>query len=215
MYRGSAAPINYNKSMNSIRAFIAVEIPGDIQLKLERLSTKLQGLIDLRVIRWTPAHNIHITLKFLGDVPTPDVDKITRLLRDEASRQTPFTASIGGLGVFPSIKKPRVIWTGIEAPPDLLDLQNRIEKGTGRLGYPTEERPFTPHLTLGRMAQNTSLDEIRQVGIRLSAELSTPYPPPLGTVAVDHMTLFRSDLRPGGAVYTSIAFIPFTSSSRP
>ncbi len=196
--------------MNTIRAFIAIEIPMDLQSKLELFSKKLKAMINLRVIRWTPAHNIHITLKFLGDVPAGGVDDISRLLQDEAARQASFTASIGGLGVFPSIKKPGVIWTSIEAPADLLDLQKKIEKGTVTFGFTPEERPFTPHLTLGRVAQNASPDDIRQVGLRLAPELASPRQPLLGSFHVGALTLFRSDLKPGGAVYTRLSTAPLS-----
>ena len=86
--------------MNTFRAFIAIEIPGDLQSKLEQESKRLQSLVNLRIIRWAPAHNIHITLKFLGDVPTSEIDKITRMLQIEASRVAAFSASIGGFWAF-------------------------------------------------------------------------------------------------------------------
>ena len=197
--------------MSSIRAFIAIEIPDQLQIKLEQLTQHLKNTFNMRVVRWSPAHNIHVTLKFLGDVPTTDIDKISKLLLAEAALITPFEARIAGLGVFPSIKKPRVIWIGLDAPPVLSSLQERLEKGMAALGFAPEERAFTPHLTLGRLAQNASAGEIRQLSEILAGELAAKRQPDLGSFTANSLHLIRSDLRPDGAVYTRIASAPFAT----
>ncbi|HEY9087085.1 MAG TPA: RNA 2',3'-cyclic phosphodiesterase, partial [Anaerolineaceae bacterium] len=99
-----------------------------------------------------------------------------------------------------SIRRPRVIWVGVEAPPTLAAMQRAIETETVRLGYAAEDRPFSPHLTLGRVAHNASPDEVRKVADTLvSVKVGE-----LGRATVDSVRLFRSDLQPGGAVYTPL-----------
>ena len=113
--------------------------------------------------------------------------------------------TLTSLGAFPNLRRPRVIWVSVEAPPALAAIQRSIEAETLRLGYAAEDRPFSPHLTLGRLSHNASPDEIRKIG-----ELLVRFPAALNAaVTVKTVTLFRSDLLPGGAVYTPIHVAAF------
>jgi 2'-5' RNA ligase len=192
--------------MPVIRAFIAIPLPPNIHQYLDEVSRRLQGEIKSRGARWVPVRNIHLTLKFLGDVSTSNVNLLAELLHNEASRASPFEVTVGGVGAFPNTHRPRVIWVGVEAPPALQALQKAIDTETIRLGYPGEDRPFSPHLTLARLNQNASPDEVRQVGASLAACKAGP--PVRFTVEAVH--LFRSDLQPGGAIYTSLYSIHLT-----
>jgi 2'-5' RNA ligase len=185
--------------MSVIRAFIAIDLPLYIQQQLADILVQLKKP-DVTAVRWVPAQNIHLTIKFLGDVSPANLEILTRILQAEVSRFRPFEIKIGGLGAFPSIRRPRVIWVGVEAPPTLQSLQRAIETETVRLGYPVEERPFSPHLTLGRVAHNASPDEVRKVADSLTSMKVGE----LGKAVIDHVRLFRSDLQPGGAVYTPL-----------
>jgi RNA 2',3'-cyclic 3'-phosphodiesterase len=186
--------------METIRAFIAIELPSSIQKKLGEVINGLKGQ-NTDVVRWVAPHNIHVTLKFLGDVSTNNLQVLTQILGSEVSRYHPFEITIGGLGAFPNLRQPRVVWVGVQAPPILITVQRGIEAETRRMGYVAEERPFSPHLTIGRMSHNATQADIRQIAVILSniqvAEL--------GTVPVEAVRLFKSDLQPGGAVYTAIA----------
>lgn len=185
--------------MTVIRAFIAIDLPLPIQQKLAEVLEQLQQP-DTRAVRWVPAKNIHLTIKFLGDVSPANLEILTKILRAEVSRFKPFEIRVGGLGAFPSMRRPRVVWVGVEAPPTLQALQRAVETETVRLGYAAEDRPFSPHLTLGRVAHNATPDEVRKVAdilVRLKVG-------ELGTATVDHVRLFRSDLQPGGAIYTPL-----------
>lgn len=190
--------------MGVIRSFIAIDLPPNIQQLLDNISTELKSKRPNTAVRWVPAKNIHLTLKFLGEVSTTNLDILTTILQAEVTRHHCFQIKVGGLGAFPSIRRPRVIWVGVEAPPDLLTLQHSIESETLRLGYTAEERPFSAHLTLGRVSHNASPEEVRQIGDILN-EYHVGY---LGTVPVERVRLFRSDLEPGGAVYTPLLTIP-------
>ena len=185
--------------MTVIRAFIAIDLPESIQARLEDVLDKVKTPGD-KAVRWVPAANIHLTIKFLGDVSPANLELHTRLLKAEVSRFRPFEICVGTLGAFPSIRRPRVIWVGVEAPPTLAAMQRAIETETVRLGYAAEDRPFSPHLTLGRVAHNASPDEVRKVADTLvSVKVGE-----LGRATVDSVRLFRSDLQPGGAVYTPL-----------
>lgn len=185
--------------MTAIRSFIAIDLNVQVQSKLGEIIHQLQPLTG-NIVRWVPENNIHITLKFLGDTSPTNLEILKKIVTVEANRVSGFDLSVDGLGAFPTLRRPRVIWVGVQAPPTLLALQRNIDTETQRLGYAPEDRPFSPHLTLGRLAHNATPDEIRQVGDTLAtckATIST-------TVHVKTVVLFRSDLQPGGAVYTPI-----------
>jgi len=134
--------------MSVIRAFIAIELSAEIQDGLQQASNTLQSRTGTLPVRWVPVKNIHLTLVFLGMSPRPTwkpsrICCVQRLLVFPCLR---FRSSPGCLSSF---RKPRVIWIGVSAPPDLSCLQHRIAQASARLGYPAEDRPFSPHLTLG------------------------------------------------------------------
>ncbi len=147
--------------MDAIRSFIAIELPQTIQQQLEKIIAALKGP-HAQVVRWVPVNNIHLTIKFLGDVSPLNMDLLKNLLKAEVSRQPPFSFTVGGLGAFPSPKRPRVIWVGVIAPPQLKQLVHQVEFETSKLGYANEERPFSPHLTLGRISQSATPEQVRQ-----------------------------------------------------
>ena len=216
MYRGEQSHagtshlISYNISMANIRAFIAIEIPIELQKQLDQLINRLKKQITLRIVRWVPAGNIHVTLKFLGEVAPIQLESLSQLLINQAGKYSAFNLSVGGLGAFPSVAKPRVLWVGIQAPPTLAILQKEIENESLQLGFPLEDRGFSPHLTLARINQNASFEEIRSVGNSLTASVNSPTNQSLGSFLVGQIHIFRSDLQPGGAVYTRIGSAPLT-----
>jgi 2'-5' RNA ligase len=186
--------------MSVIRAFIAIELSAEIRSKLDQVIGHLRNDLDSSTIRWVPAENIHLTLKFLGDVSITNLEILKKILQGEVARFSTFEISVGDLGAFPSIKRPRVIWVKVQAPADLNQLQRSIEDGTTRLGYAREERSFSPHLTLGRVSRNA---DSRQAG-RVGDTLALTQVGFLGAMRVREVHLFRSDLRPSGAVYSRL-----------
>lgn len=189
--------------MEAIRAFIAIELSEEIRQKLGELEKTIQahtGEAARKAVRWVPANNMHLTLKFLGDVSIGNVEALAGMLRNEAARHASFDLTVGSLGAFPNLHRPRVIWVGVKAPSKLAALQKAIEAETRQLGYPTEDRPFSPHLTLGRITQNARPEEVTQVA-RVVEELQVGE---LGQVHVNRLDLFRSDLHPSGSIYTSL-----------
>ncbi|HLF73561.1 MAG TPA: RNA 2',3'-cyclic phosphodiesterase, partial [Anaerolineales bacterium] len=141
--------------MSLLRTFIAVEIPHELQRTIHNETDHLRNTIG-PLVRWVPPGNMHLTLKFLGNISPANVDILTQIIRAEADSCQPFVMQVAGLGCFPSPKRPRVIYIGLQAPAELEALQHGIESATTRLGYGSEERAFSPHLTIGRVRQNVS-----------------------------------------------------------
>lgn len=185
--------------MTAIRSFIAIDLNAETQKKLGDVIRQFKQDTN-NIVRWVPENNIHVTLKFLGDTSPANLEILKKILTTEANRVQAFDLKIEGLGAFPSLRRPRVIWVGVEAPPALFALQRSIDTETQRLGYAPEDRPFSPHLTLGRLSHNAMPDEIRKIGDMLSASKVSLS----AIVKVKTVILFRSDLLPGGAVYTPI-----------
>ena len=186
--------------MNSIRAFIAIDLPNQIQESLEKQTARLRQTLGGDHIRWVPAQNMHLTLKFLGDVPASHLEFLKRMLAQSSSENSQFDLQISGLGSFPNSKRPRVIWVGVHAPTELASLQKSIEEGANRLGYNKEERPFSPHLTLGRVRQGIPSSELQKIGNTItSIQLGK-----IGTARVDSVHLYQSDLNSAGSVYTKL-----------
>jgi len=186
--------------MAVIRAFIAIDLSTEIIQRLEEVAGQLKQRLTGMQIRWVPVENIHLTLKFLGDVSMTNLEVLKKILLSESSNHPTFEMSVGELGAFPSLRRPRVIWVGVTAPSELNALQHGIETETARLGYQHENRDFSPHLTLGRVSRNASSQEAHQIGQVLDS-FKVGF---LGATRVREVYLYRSDLRPGGAVYTRL-----------
>lgn len=186
--------------MSVIRAFIAIDLSSEIQHRLDELLQNYKAQLTNIPIRWVPATNIHLTLKFLGDVSLSNLNILTDMIQTEISNHHQFDISVGGSGAFPNIRQPRVVWVGVEAPPELTVIQNGIETTTARLGYTREERAFSPHLTLGRVSRNATSQDMKAI----SKTLDMTRVGFLGATCVEKVHLYRSDLKPTGAVYTQI-----------
>ncbi len=180
----------------SIRAFIAFELPPVIISLLQKVQQELK-LLKLRA-RWVRPENIHLTLKFLGDLDPDDIDKIGAAMTGAAIDFSPITMSVRGIGVFPGIKRPRVIWLALGGDiRSLLALQGRLEEKLAGVGFPKDKRSFKAHLTLGRIKQSANPAVIRQM-ISEYASLSSD------EFTCNQVILFKSDLKPLGAVHSKL-----------
>jgi RNA 2',3'-cyclic 3'-phosphodiesterase len=184
----------------SLRAFIAIELPIHLQEAVEKQTTRLRQIVGSEIIRWVPTQNMHLTLKFLGNIAESHVEFLKQLLTQEANSHKQFDLQISGLGSYPNSKRLRVLWVGLHAPADLASLQKSIEAGAARLGYAKEERAFSPHLTLGRVRQSIDPVELQKI----SADLNKIQLGNIGTARVDSVHLFKSDLSPSGSMYTKL-----------
>jgi 2'-5' RNA ligase len=190
--------------MGLLRAFLASELPVPLQDAIQTATTGLRKTLGTDLVRWVPIRNVHLTLKFLGDVSPTSLDLIKQMLTTEAAQVQCFEVQIEGLGSYPSSRRPRVLWVGLHAPAALATLQHAIEAASARLGFESEEREYSPHLTIGRVRQNVSSAE--QQKIRTALE-GTPIGN-LGTAHVNAVHLFKSDLQPTGSLYTKLFTAP-------
>jgi len=181
-----------NKPLQSLRLFVALWLPPALaRAALARLEELRPGS---RGIRWVRPDQLHLTLKFMGEAPAAKLPKIETALREVACTLSPIELVLKAGGVFPPSGPPRVVWLGLAPQVELSALANRVEKALAPLGFPPERRPFAPHLTLGRAEPGAVFDRTA-LGQGFTVE----------QVAVDRLSLVRSELRPGGSVYATVA----------
>ena len=191
-----------------MRAFVAVELPPEVR---DALSAVVRSLDGCRIggLRTVDPASAHLTLKFLGNVPSSQVAAIEGALVDAASRSTPLRLRLDETGTFPVRGAPRVLWVGLAGDTDgLAALRSRIEEALRPLGFALEGRPFHPHLTLARMGDRSMRAERNRAAEALSA---APFEPGL-TFAVEGVSLMRSILRREGARHVRLASIPLRDS---
>ncbi len=187
------------------RLFIAIELPPNIVAGLSEIQNSLKKQVPPRAVKWVDPKGIHLTLKFLGDVPVVQRDMLQKALLETVQVQVPFVLTAGGLGCFPNTKRPRVVWVGLhEMGQNLVSLRDAVESQISPLGYPTEDRPFSPHLTLGRIHQEARREDLQRVGAIIEqASFETVF-----EWQVVGVSLMRSELKPGGAVYSELFHAP-------
>lgn len=190
-----------------LRTFIAIELDEALRIGLRQVQDKLKRQISPGSVKWVSPEGIHLTLKFLGDTPAGRLPEIEAALQAACAGFAPFEFSVEGRGCFPDFRRPRVIWVAVRDRRQVLArLHAAIERDIAPLGWPTEARGFSPHLTLGRIAQGARAGSASAVGQAVENSVIEQ----IGQQAVSAVNLIRSDLRPGGAVYTRLFSVPLT-----
>lgn len=187
-----------------LRSFIAIDIPAHTRELIADCVLNFQRSIPGSLVRWVSINNIHLTLKFLGDVSLVDIKRLTDLLVAKPLQVKPFELSFENIGAYPSMLRPRILWVGVNAPPALLSLYKHIENVVACLGFPVEERSFSPHLTIGRVIQHASAIDLA----KLRAVLESARMGVFGTTYVESLKLYQSDLRSSGPIYTPLFTLP-------
>jgi RNA 2',3'-cyclic 3'-phosphodiesterase len=188
----------------ALRCFIAVGIPGPLK---EAVAGAIEALKKCGAdVRWVAAENVHLTLKFLGETGESMVVRISDALSERLSSYSPFCINISGVGCFPDIRRPRVIWVGIEESPALKKLAGEVESLLADFGYPADDRAFSPHLTIGRVRSPKGIR-----GMMKDLEKLAAYS--FGAMEIESVSLMKSELRPAGAEYGSLAEIHFGGRS--
>ncbi|MBK7454768.1 MAG: RNA 2',3'-cyclic phosphodiesterase [Anaerolineales bacterium] len=194
--------------MGLLRAFIAIEFPPHLRNAIEKETAGLRRALGEDIIRWIPAQNMHLTLKFIGDIAGSHVEFLKQLLMREAALHMQFDLQLGGLGAYPNSRKPRVLWIGVHAPADLAILQKKLESGVTRLGYEQADQPFSPHLTIGRVRQNINPLDLPKIRAAMdNIQLGN-----IGIARIDSIHLIKSDLQPSGSIYTRLFSAPLSKS---
>jgi len=203
-----------------IRAFVAVDLDADSRKVLaraqeqakDRTMRELSRLAPEARVQWARPDSIHLTLKFLGQIADTQVEEIRRALSVTIQAQPRFSIEVGGFGVFPDLRAPRVLWVGVSGQREqvnaLARLATEVDSGLDTLGFPREARPFSPHLTLARIKERS-----REVGKALAESGLMAQTESLGILRVEAVALIRSDLKPSGAVYTRLWEVPLKASA--
>jgi 2'-5' RNA ligase len=185
-----------------MRLFVALEIPSAVRENLAALLKSLRAVSPQT--RWVRPENLHVTLKFIGEVAEARLAAIRSALAGVRSEQ-PVTLEFRGLGFFPNEKHPRVFWAGIEASPNLKTLASDIDHATEKLGIPPEKRPFSPHLTLARF-------EAPRLPKKLRAEIQGNATRQFGSLRTSQFHLIESKLKRTGAEYTTVESFSFAAA---
>jgi 2'-5' RNA ligase len=178
-----------------MRAFIAIELPSDVKNQIARIQAEL-----IRIpaqVSWTKAENVHLTLKFLGEIENRQVQPATQAVRAGCKGVKKFKISLKGVGGFPNLRQPRVIWIGTQTgAEEIISLQAKIDTELDKAGFPREGKKFRPHFTIGRIRVPKSIEKLAQaLG---SAEFQS------ADIDILHLTVMKSQLSPGGSIYTAL-----------
>jgi RNA 2',3'-cyclic 3'-phosphodiesterase len=183
---------------HAMRTFIAIPLPDECRTLLDRMQQKLRSFgAD---VRWVAIPSIHLTLKFLGETDPDVISKLSESLESDTQSQRSFSLRLHGLGSFPDQKNPRVIWCGIDGETgNLSHLQQQVETTCDRFGFAPENRDFHPHLTLGRVNGKRNLQLLIEC-IKMGMDLESSF-------TADHFNIYKSTLKPQGAVYSILKTI--------
>lgn len=186
----------------SLRAFLALDPPPEIRKNIRIIQERLKKVLPGN-IRWTNPEGMHLTLKFFGSISGADIARVSQAVSEITAEAAPLSLEVRTVGVFPHAKRPRVVWLGITGDVEpLARLQQKIDLKLLDCGFREEERPFRPHLTLGRIKSPG-----KTAGLEDSAARGEDYA--AGSFTANGLFLFKSDLTPQGAIYTELARFPF------
>jgi 2'-5' RNA ligase len=190
------------------RAFVAVLLDEQTRRTVAAQIDRLRPLS--KAVAWVPPHNLHVTLRFLGDQTEEQLTDVVPALEEAASGVPTFTLTLKGLGAFPGLDRPRTFWVGVSGGvQDVQRLQARVAEALERRGVPIEARAWQAHVTIGRVSdekrwRGEGMPELRSAVIRGATA-------PFGSMPVSSIALMRSDLYTSGARYTGIASVPLSS----
>lgn len=186
---------------STVRTFVAVEAGPAVRAHAARLIEQFSAAGA--GVKWVAPENLHLTLKFLGDVEQQDIPRVCEAVQRAVAEIPPFEFEIRGAGAFPNLRRPRTIWLGAGRGEDqMADLAHRVDKALQKLRFPREDRRFQAHLTIGRV--RTPAPELAELAEMLGAAADAE----VGTMAVEEAVVFSSDLRPTGPVYAPLCRAP-------
>jgi 2'-5' RNA ligase len=188
-----------------LRTFIAIELDEPLSIAIARVQGKLKRQAPPGSVKWVAPDGIHLTLKFLGDTREGRLSAIEQALRAACNGCAPFEFSVEGRGCFPNFRRPHVVWVAVrDHGQTLARLHASVERHVAPLGFPTEERGFSPHLTLGRVSRSAN----SATGAAVGQMVEQCVVEQIGTQTVTTVSLIQSELRPTGAIYTSLFAVP-------
>jgi len=184
--------------MNTVRCFIAIDIPPSVKRKIYELITVIneRGYINKKDIKWVKPENLHITLAFLGNLPVEEISLLCDIITNVSKTNSPFEINLEGLGFFPNIRQPKVFWIGINRSASLFDLKRQIDVKLQQAGINYDKKPFSPHITIARF-KNTIEIKKQIFDIAFKDEFK-----------VNELHLIKSDLFKEGPRYTELYSAP-------
>jgi 2'-5' RNA ligase len=198
--------------MNLVRTFIAAELPGELLKALGKLQRTLNDLPGGKAVNWVRQEGIHLTFKFLGDVPQDMLSQIFAGIEQVCAKQPSFMVRVNGLGCFPNMVRPRVVWVGLQDDHQQLQrIKQALENELASCGFAREDRAFQPHLTLGRIRSSALSSEVEIMGRSLASYESVV----LGQINVNQLSTISSTLSPTGAIYRILSQSPFADLRNP
>lgn len=188
----------------SVRAFVAVEVPAEARAAVADLVASLGPAAGGGAVRWVRPDGLHLTLRFLGQTPLHRLAAVSALLRDVGRRAAPFEVEVAGAGVFPTLRRPRVLWLGVRRGAEVLAaLAGALDRGLEPLGWPPEGRPYTAHLTVARAEPGPPAAATAAALVEAAAGWRLAW-------RVEELVLFESRLARGGAIYVPLDRVPLT-----
>jgi 2'-5' RNA ligase len=184
--------------MQTLRTFIAVDFPIEIKEKIIEITAYFQSKLPPAQIKWVEPDHMHLTLKFMGETPHDKLVQIKQSIHQVISIFPSFEIEIKALGMYPNNQRPRVIWLGINAENHLILLHNQLDQALKGEGIKSDRRPFSPHLTIGRVRRNADQESIIQIGRILSQFKIASF----GSIKIDEILYYQSVLTPQGPIYT-------------
>jgi len=189
---------------DTVRTFVAVEISADLRKRVQRFLEELREGIS--GVTWVAPQNLHVTLKFLGDVEEARIDEVCRTVAEAVASCAPFDLQVRGVGAFPRIERPQTLWLGLAAGREqLVELYRPVNRLLHQLGFPREERQFAPHLTIGRIRDRSA------EGAQLAARLRQHADRDFGSCRIDEAAIFSSVLGRGGPTYEALGHAPLAA----
>ena len=191
-----------------MRLFLAINLPASVRRDIRAATAPMRDATnDRHAVNWLDDDHLHLTLKFLGEQPDASVGPLRAALDAAVSPHTAFTLDVGGLGAFPNLHAPRVVWMGVTPDPKLELLQHDVERACAALGYPLDARAFRPHITLGRTRDHVARNNARAIAaaarrVRFRA-----------TAPANSVELMQSELSPRGARHTVLAALQLAGAS--
>ena len=187
-----------------MRIFIAVELPAKSREKIDTIINYFKTQLPNQSLKWVGAENLHLTIKFIGEIPEEALSKVKIIIDDVLAQQPEFSISIEGLGMFPNLNNPQVIWLGIIGGDPLVSIHHQLNQSLAQIGVKPDHRPLSPHLTIARVRQGVDRFTLSTIGNSLPGFKVDS----LGSFTIDRITLFQSNLKPTGPHYKALYHRP-------
>jgi 2'-5' RNA ligase len=187
-----------------MRTFIAIDFSPQIRQKIGEIIDYFKTQTPDYALKWVEPQNLHMTIKFLGEVSEGHLQTIKELLSDTIKGRSAFEIEVTGMGMYPSAHKPRVIWLGVEGSEPLKDIHKSLDQALQKTSIPPDKRGLSPHLTIARVRSNVETLIVQDIGKTLSQfKIGS-----LGKCTIDKIVLYKSTLTPGGPIYDPLLSIP-------